>query len=268
LLRRAIAITRDVGHCTNAAAIERAFIRRLFDALGYATNRAPMQQVAVEVLEHRDALASMPFDRVATWVFARAGASSRSLREHGRAFMSEARLAAVVPAIPPPQPRTWHRSGRPGNAPERRLWAAAGLLVEILQHRKIERVLGQIRSGASWVSLQTEFIVRFGGETFVGADRASEITLNVVLPTALAAGVLDESAALIEGACRMYRSAPTLPSNQIVRSVERRHLGRRAIVGGFWQQGAIEYHQRVLSPDRSRLDFIAEQSSQYLRRAA
>jgi hypothetical protein len=41
--------------------------------------------------------------------------------------------------------------------------------------------------------------------------------------------------------------------------VERRYLAGRRLRGAFWQQGAIEFYQRYLSPDRRSLSMVAEQ---------
>jgi hypothetical protein len=51
---------------------------------------------------------------------------------------------------------------------------------------------------------------------------------------------------------------PTFVTNRLIRSVEERYLRRERLVGAFWQQGAIEFYQRYVQPDRSGLSFVAD----------
>jgi hypothetical protein len=257
LLRRVTEITRAERELPIEIRLGRAFVRRLFDALGYATNRRPMRLVADAFL----ALGAVPstFDGVASILFGIGGCDVATVRSLGAAFMSDERIERIL------EHRSralatlrWHRSTRPNNLPERRLWAAARLLVAMKRERKLGRLLDLIASGATWTQLERELTVRFSAQSFIGRARASEIVMNALLPVALAAGIMRHSTALIEGACRLYRNAPSQQSNRIVRLVEHRYLDGRALDGGFWQQGAIELHQRYLAPDRSELVFVAD----------
>ncbi|MBC8144270.1 MAG: DUF2851 family protein [bacterium] len=258
-IRRATQIVRDDHSMNSGERIRRAFLRRVFDALGYSANRKPMRDIIDALLASGALDARLSFDEAASLVFGTGGCSHRIVRDLGREFMSDARLDRIVRAMPPPLPGLrWNRNTRPANVPERRLWAGARLIVEVVHGKKIERLFDHIAAGSNWSDLVREVTARFGSKSFIGNSRASEIVMNAALPVALASGIIGGSTRLIHGACRAYRTAPAQQSNSTVRRIEARYLGGRALTAGFWQQGAIELHQRYFTPDRSGLAFIAD----------
>lgn len=279
LLRRVTEILRDENGGGSEEAGERmrrAFLFRLFDSLGYSRNREPMKAVAGMVasmffessspfdsfpVADRSTGAELRFDQVAAAIFARAGIPAGRLEKIGQAFMPDELLREILPpAIPQGELPRWDYRGRPANAPERRLWGGAKLTFDLLRHNLLEDALEGMRRGKAFTTLLRPFIVRLGGETILGRSRAEEILINALCPVALASGILRHDLPLIQGACLTYRNAPSLASNRIVREVEER-FGGENLSGAFLQQGAIEYYQRVLSPDRSGYSMIAEPSS-------
>jgi hypothetical protein len=267
LLRRVTEIVRSETGLPIEQRLARAFVRRLFDALGYSANRRPMRRIA-EALLQIEPLPST-FDAIAGMLAGLGGCDPRIVRGLGALFMSDDRLERIIATRAPALPGIrWNRSTRPANVPERRLWAAARLLVEMKRERKLGRLLERIAAGGTWHQIERDLVVRFASQTFIGEHRAAEIIVNALLPVALAAGILRGSTPLIEGACRLYRAAPAQESNRILRSIEERFLAGRVLKGGFWQQGAIELHQRYLSPDRASLTYVAERRSVRYRLAA
>lgn len=273
LLRRATEVLRDRREGESVEErIRRAFFFRLFDSLGYSRNRAPMKRTAATVWDALfsggsfDAHGNMinrelpGFDDIAATVFAGAGIPAGRLEAIGRALMPPERLRRVLPPAVPQDEHDapgWDYRGRPANAPERRLWGGAALTYDLLRNNLLEDLLEGLRRRRPFGRLAASFVVRLGKETVLGRPRAAEILINALCPVALAAGASGRDAALIEGACLTYRSAPSLAANRIVREVEER-FGGENLEGAFLQQGAIEYYQRVLSPDRSGYSMIAE----------
>ena len=246
--------------------LRRAYLRRVFDALGYSANRLQMRRVVDEYLEVTAAQSPVTFDAVASMLFAVAGCDVAAVRAHGARFMSETRLDAIVEAASTaarernhhaelPQ---WIRATRPANLPERRLWAAARIIIGVERHQQLERMLDRIAAGAQWHQIQGDLVVRLGAEAFLGRERASVILMNALLPVGLAAVILARSTPLIERICYLYRTAPSEPSNRVIRRFEARLLDGRVLRSGFWQQGAIELQQRYLGADRSMLSFVAD----------
>ena len=125
-------------------------------------------------------------------------------------------------------------------------------------HRLLGRLLELMITGNGRNEMIRLLSPRFGRETFVGAERAAEIIVNAVIPVGVAAGIVLPHPRLLQAACWMYRLAPSRGSNAIVRGIERRYLAGRELRGAFWQQGAIEFHQRYLGTDRRALSMIAE----------
>ena len=259
-LRRSTGILRRAMNVSEER-IEEAFLLGLFDSLGYSRNRKPMKEIATRLLELRSELYEADFDTTVTLLFSVGGIPGERLEKVGKSFMPAKRLRAVLPPMPPQKSTiTWDYRGRPANSPERRLWAGAKLLFDCFHRDLLERALQQVSRQAAVGTLRTLFHVRLGSETLLGNSRADEIIVNVLCPVALSAGILRNDAALLEGACLLYRYWPGLASNRIVRNVESRFAGGEKLDGAFYQQGAIEYYQKILSPDRSGYSMIAEQS--------
>ncbi|MDB5036359.1 MAG: hypothetical protein JWQ98_3600 [Chlorobi bacterium] len=256
LLRRATEIIRADPALPDPIRIRRAFILRAFDCLGYAGNREPMGQVARWILEREDDLAGASLERFTVQIFRASGLQCERMLSMGEKVIDPSLLALIPDAGGVCSP-VWRYDVRRENAPERRLWGGAILLHRLYGDGLLDIVVSEIRSG-SFRNIERHLTIRSGRETLIGAGRGREIIINALLPVAVAAGLLARDRELVEGGCRLYREFPSLASNRIVRNVESRYLNGAELSGGFWQQGAIEFHQRYLNADRSRLSFIAE----------
>lgn len=265
LLRRVTEIIRTEAQVPAGSRLRRAFLRMLFDCLGYSRNRVSMQEVAAMLLASETILATASFDETLARIFAASGVSRERFMAIGRGFMSEWRLHAIVERDDlPMQLLSWRHDTRPANAPERRLWAASKLTFDLYHNHLLRRLLEGLIAGTPNDRLLVHLMPRFGSEVFVGPGRAREILVNALLPVALAAGITTKNAQLIRSVCKAYRLAPSLGSNRIIRQVERRYLSGAQLHGAFWQQGAIELYQRYLGPDRSGLSMIAEEHRDYV----
>lgn len=259
LLRRATEVMRSGESEDVVEHHRRAFLRRLFDALGYAANRSPMRLLIASVLNERGIESIPHFEDAASLLFGMGGCDERVVREHASMFIDECIVERILARRPQQQPGIlWNRSTRPANIPERRLWGAARLLVDVAHGRMLESLFDRIEAGAHWNTIAHDVSVRHGSNAFIGHARASEIVMNALLPVTLAAGIAGGSSRLVHGACHAYRTAPAQQSNSTVRRIEARYLAGRVLTAGFWQQGAIELHQRYFSPDRSGLTFVAD----------
>lgn len=257
-LRRVLVTLREDHDLTADLRIERAFLRRLYDALGYMENREPMRRLADRMLARRDEWRNAALDDLARLLFACAGMTiERFVRIVPEERGDDVRrmLAGAAPfdgSLP------WHFEGRTGNDPARRLWGALLLTHGLIAHGGLDELITYGASPASMADLVRRFMVRMGSTVLVGRDRGAEITVNVLFPMMLVAGILRGEVAIIERACERYRTAPSLGSNRIIRLIESRYLRNERLNGAFWQQGAIEFQQRYLTPDRSAISFIAD----------
>jgi hypothetical protein len=80
----------------------------------------------------------------------------------------------------------------------------------------------------------------------IGAGRAAEVVVNVVLPFAYALGQTSADAALSERALRLYQQYPAGPPNRIVREMARQvggAAGARRARGACRQQGLIHLYR-------------------------
>ena len=80
----------------------------------------------------------------------------------------------------------------------------------------------------------------------VGAGRATEVVINVVLPFAYALGQISSDAALSERALRLYRRYPSGPPNRVQREMARQvggADGARLARGACRQQGLIHLYR-------------------------
>jgi len=258
-LRRGIEILRAEPDRPSGDRIGRALLRRLFDALGYAANRRAMGEMIELLLADASLPACRTFEDIAARVLAASGLPRERLAAAGSHLIPASRLDALLArGAPSRHAPEWRRDTRPANAPERRVWGAAHLLAAILCEGLFERLLEALRR-RSFDGAVAAVMAAAGG--FVGKGRGREIIVNALLPVGLAHGVVAGDGPLVEGSCILYRDAPSLDRNRLVRAVESRYLRGAALRGGFHQQGAVEFYQRYLSPDKRTLSFIAEDAS-------
>ncbi|MCB0713478.1 MAG: DUF2851 family protein [Ignavibacteriae bacterium] len=259
-LRRATEAIRREPHLQGKDQIEREFLIRLFDSLGYSANRLPMKRLAERVFANRQRILGADFDQVLGSVLSFSALPVERLARVAADTLANGRLRGILPEeylheVDP----GWNFRGRPANAPERRVWAGAKLTFDLFNGTLLEEAFQNLRERRDHKTMRQLFLVPFGKEMLVGNSRADEIVVNALLPTALAAGVLQDEVDLIEGACLCYRNAPSLSENNVLRSVEQHLMVEGALQGAFFQQGGIEFFQRFLNPDKSNLSMVAEE---------
>ncbi len=264
-LRRCTAILREEPGIPSGQRVRRAFLRRLYDTLGLMENREPMRLLAERVIGAGERLRGASFEELAAFAIGASGLDPERMARAAAGALEPDRLerimglaAGVAEEVSAAEREEWRLSGRPGNDPARRLWGTILLTHALMIGSGLERLFEEVAADRPFERLLTPLTARLGKLTVIGRDRGREIAVNALLPSALAAGILRDDPVLTGGACRRYRVAPSLGSNRIIRLIESRYLRNDRLHGAFWQQGAIEYHQRYLAPDRTRISFIAE----------
>jgi hypothetical protein len=142
---------------------------------------------------------------------------------------------------------------RPCNSPARRITAMSHLL---LRYRKTGLLAGLVDivektpPEAGHRELEKALMVDGNGFSgaLLGADRAANIALNVLLPFALAWGRTNSRPAMSEKAVRLYRSYPAAVSN----SIERHMCGqfgidRKTVNSAVRQQGLLHIFKSFCS---------------------
>ena len=258
-LRRVTETIRREPLLEESTQIEREFQLRLFDCLGYSNNRGPMVRLILRLFEEQEYLAEASFEEFLARLLDLSGIPTDKLEQSGKGIVQEDQLKSLLPVEHDRKIDTeWNFRGRPGNRPERRLWGGGKLLFDLYHHNLLERAFEVLAAREGQSRLRELFLVRFGRLSVIGTSRADEIVLNTLLPVAAAAGILRKESRLITGACLAYRHAPSPGSNRTIRKGEERLTGGEPLKGAFLQQGAIEYVQRVIDPDRRGLSMIAE----------
>ena len=105
---------------------------------------------------------------------------------------------------------------RPANHPRRRIGGAARLLIRFMDVGLLEGLQGRA-AGDSPRNLTEALTVSEGGTTYIGAPRAREIAVNVVLPYfhGLATGRGEDGRAYLG----LYAKFSKLPGNEITREM-------------------------------------------------
>lgn len=217
----------------------------LFDALGYSANRTPLRRTAERLLvagpgaTARDILVqTIRCSDLPNPI------AERILRRFGiEGLPPDSGRAGTVDG--PSAEQTWNFRLRPANRPETRLVAGAVLADRLFRRGGLERIRSAVEQGVRGDRVvRDELLVRSGGFSFLGTDRAGAILVNVLLPALLAEGMASGCFNLIAGACRCYRQFPSLSSNTILRRFSERFLDGRSLSGSFLQQGVIAYMSR------------------------
>ncbi|MBI4311862.1 MAG: hypothetical protein HY681_08775 [Chloroflexi bacterium] len=143
---------------------------------------------------------------------------------------------------------TWRLGGiRPQNHPKRRIAGAAMLFARAAQDSLAGAFEGRLREG-NGASLFASLEASRDGAALIGRDRALDMGVNVVLPFLHARALLGGDEALAEAGLRLYRSAPKLADNELLREaayllgLPQGRLGRTACQ----QQGALHLYKRLL----------------------
>jgi len=222
---------------------DQALYAAVLECMGYSRNRRGFRQLAARV----------------PWSLLLAIAASEGVAsdDAGAVLLWAGGFGARPPGIPalggrPPRWTAAH--GRPDNAPRRRIGGAAVLIEGFLRAGGPLEFLAGIVNGAHCARDIVEALrVRPPpGETraLIGSGRASELSVNAVLPGMHAWAALTGSRALAERCLRLYRAHPKLPENALSREARRllSAEGRGPRVRGAREQQGLIYLYRALSP--------------------
>jgi hypothetical protein len=136
-------------------------------------------------------------------------------------------VAAVSPALA--------SRGRPANRPERRLAGLAALYVragrDLASH-----ALGSIAAAEKPADLVAAWQAAADGNSLLGADRAREIVLNVVVPFAMLQPVLEAKAS---GLAAALPAASAYGKTRFLEANLARRDGKRGVRGALAQQGLL-----------------------------
>jgi len=235
--------------------------RGLLEGLGYSLNRDPFRRLA-EALPwqalRRLLAVERPQGRVMAAEAALLGAAGflpaeMSADPYVAALQERWRAQPIggAPYLP------WELAGRPQNHPARRLAGAARLVVRCVDGGLLPGLLAAVREGPSDLAAA----LQVPGDGFwrdhydlasgptrlpaglIGAGRAGELAVNVVLPFALAWAETRGDAALAEAAAAVYRRFPRTSSYGLLRSLSAA-LGGRVTAGARRQQGMLHLFRR------------------------
>jgi hypothetical protein len=234
----------------------------LCEALGYARNRAPFRALADRVdAEEAMALARLPHAAsLQAVLFGEAGLlpqqRGRSAPDQPSVLLEQ--LWSEARRTPPATPLGWRWIGvRPTNQPVRRV-AAASLLVRASPVPIAERVLavlatsrpslvartlGALTSHVSdpyWDAHHDFGVPLRRPAALIGAARAREITVNILLPWATAVARITRQPDLEAAAVWAYRHHPLLAENTVTRHMRWQLVGpeaRRVVTTACRQQG-------------------------------
>ena len=216
----------------------------LLEALGYSRNRGPMLRLARGLpLAKIVALAGVQSDQLSleALLLGAAGFLPHQrgpllLTPEGEARAAELsarwRAAGLRPVLGPGE---WDRTGiRPPNSPLRRLAGAAAILARCLGEGLQQTLLNlagagsaadvcrafQVEGDAFWAAHLDFHRPAFGAPALIGAGRAGEMLVNVLLPHLYATAHLAGDAELGRRARELYRGAPPCPDNEVTREVK------------------------------------------------
>lgn len=223
--------------------IEQALYVGIMEALGYAENRAPFNELAARV----------PF-AVLTAV-ARSVSAHRLPNTMRNLLLGGSGLAPVTQewveyvGTAPLGREYWRTSGmRPANHPRKRLDAAAVLLAEHARTGLGQGLSQAMRTGG-WRGLVSALSTR-GESGAIGTGRAGIAAVNGVLPTLAAWAKSSGNDALGDACTAAFAAAPALPSNTMTREAMRlAGMGPSERLGACEGQGLLRlYRQAVHTP--------------------
>ena len=189
---RVQAASRSVGE----SGAEQALHEAVFDALGYAENRAPFRWLA-------RAVPAKTLRQLAE------GASSDERNEAFERILLDA--SGLDETAHPGEHPGWKTTGvRPVNHPRRRIRGAAALAARVSDEGPIAACERAVAEGRT--SLERLFVVEGPGGALIGAGRAREIVVNAVLPLLAAGNPHAED---------VFVQYPSLPENSLTREARR-----------------------------------------------
>lgn len=258
-----------LASCADQAGPDQAIYRGILGALGYSSNAqacaALADRVPLRTLAQR-AQEAPPAERQAVVESLLFGAAGLLPSQRGLACIEdypgelERRWSAAALGLEPPAPIWRFFQIRPENSPPRRIAAAAGLISAWERSGPLRWLLeteADLPPG-SWVAaLRQRLLVThrtywalhwdFGKEsawrpTLLGAERAADIVINVVLPFCYGWATQQGARRLAARCLEAYRLHPPLSENRVTRLMTRMLLpddGRRVIHTARRQQGLI-----------------------------
>ena len=189
---RVQAASRSVGE----SGAEQALHEAVFDALGYAENRAPFRWLA-------RAVPAKTLRQPAE------GASSDERNEAFERILLDA--SGLDETAHPGEHPGWKTTGvRPVNHPRRRIRGAAALAARVSDEGLIAACERAVAEGRT--SLERLFVVEGPGGALIGAGRAREIVVNAVLPLLAVGNPHAED---------VFVQYPSLPENSLTREARR-----------------------------------------------
>ena len=217
------------GRAAGETAVEQAFHKAVFEALGYSENRAPFIELARRA------------------PFAGLRRIGEGLAEEEAAASLTARLLAVAGLGPPGgdavgpvmERGAWRTAGvRPANHPARRVRAAGALTARVIVAGGWLAACSRAAE-AGPAGLERLFTTSGDGAALTGSGRAREIAVNAALPLLAAHG--SDGGALAEEA---YRRFPALPENAATREARRLAGAEGMRLSACEQQGLIRLYRR------------------------
>ena len=215
------------GRAAGEAGVEQAFHEAVFEALGYAENRAPFVELARRA------------------PFAGLRRMAEGLAEEEAAAALTAHLLTVAGLGPPcgdaagaaMERGAWRTAGvRPANHPARRV-RAAGALTARAARGWLAACSQAVEAGPA--GLERLFTASENGAALTGSGRAREIAVNAALPLLAAHG--GDGGALAEEA---YRRFPAPPENAATREARRLAGAEGMRLSACEQQGLIRLYRR------------------------
>ena len=257
--RRFLARSRGFARELDGDEADQVVYAALFEALGYASNRRPFRRLA-EIFSYA-AAASLVGEPAGTRL-----AALRALLLTASGLTRPAETAgsgAPDPALVRRLPRTRRLAAsewrlfrvRPSNHPVRRVEGAARLVDRFLDVGPAAYVKGAADQG------KPAALVRALSEPpLIGAGRARDMAVNVVLPFAhaLAGASRDREAAARY--LEAYRAFPSLADNDITREMKRLVAGRGLAVsakGARRHQGLAHLYNVTTLPGMARTEWPA-----------
>lgn len=216
---------------------EQALQEAVFDALGYAENRAPFLQLA-------EAVPAGELARLAreTTEEERAAEMERILLDAAGFGGGSGEAPGGAPGRPPVQSLGqslgWRTAGvRPANHPRRRIIGAAVLLARAAEEGLASACAAAASDGPA--ALDALLTVADARGTLIGAGRAREIAMNAALPALAAAGCADA-----EG---VFLRFSALPENALTKEARRLAGAAGMRLSACEQIGLIRLYRRSVA---------------------
>jgi hypothetical protein len=245
-----------------------ALYQVLCDGLGYRANRVPMgamsQTISLRVIEALLASRPTPERRVVALgvLLGAAGFLPLSPVDAHAAQQGPDETASIEAAWQRHgaawhdqvlSPTAWTRARvRPANHPAGRLAALASILVKALDGGGLVATLLANLSADQGPVQALRDLATANDQPLLGADRASAIIANGLIPFALALAEWSSDTALLDAAASAWERLPASGANEVIRRASRQVAGRSPLrqLGARGQQGLIHLDTTLCAPRR------------------